>query len=495
MKKVAIIGSGIGAISLSIRLSNLGYDVDVYEKNSYPGGKLTTIKSGKYSFDAGPQLFTMPTYVDELFELSGENPRKFFNYKRKEIGCKYFWEDGIELCAYSDQNKFVKEVNLKLGVDKNILKSYLKKAKKKYELSTKIVLEKSLHKLSTFFSKDVLKAILNFRLFEFFKTLSKVNQQQLKEKHLIQFYNRFATYIGSSPYKTSGIMTVIQHLESHFGTFFPEGGLRMITNVLVELAERKNVNFIYNTVVTEILCEKNNVVGVQINGNTKKKYEIVISNMDIYFTYEKLLKNIKTPYRVKNVNSSSSALIFYWGINDSFQNLELHNIFFSKDYKKEFNSIFNEMEFCDDPTIYLSITSKDNPSDAPVGCENWYVMINTHYDSDHDWEDLAKRYRKIIIKKIERVLGKHIEKNIVSEEILSPKTIFERTQSYRGALYGPSSNETFSAFHRHPNFTNKLNNLYFCGGSVHPGGGIPMCLLSAKIVSTLISQKYNSKVL
>ena len=284
MKKVAIIGSGIGAISLSIRLSNLGYDVDVYEKNSYPGGKLTTIKSGKYSFDAGPQLFTMPTYVDELFELSGENPRKFFNYKRKEIGCKYFWEDGIELCAYSDQNKFVKEVNLKLGVDKNILKSYLKKAKKKYELSTKIVLEKSLHKLSTFFSKDVLKAILNFRLFEFFKTLSKVNQQQLKEKHLIQFYNRFATYIGSSPYKTSGIMTVIQHLESHFGTFFPEGGLRMITNVLVELAERKNVNFIYNTVVTEILCEKNNVVGVQINGNTKKKYEILISNMYIYFT-------------------------------------------------------------------------------------------------------------------------------------------------------------------------------------------------------------------
>ena len=107
--------------------------------------------------------------------------------------------------------------------------------------------------------------------------------------------------------------------------------------------------------------------------------------MDIYFTYEKLLKNIKTPYRVKNVNSSSSALIFYWGINDSFENLELHNIFFSKDYKKEFNSIFNEMEFSDDPTIYLSITSKDNPSDAPVGCENWYVMV-IRYDSDHDWK-------------------------------------------------------------------------------------------------------------
>ena len=148
------------------------------------------------------------------------------------------------------------------------------------------------------------------------------------------------------------------------------------------------------------------------------------------------------------------------------------------------------MNFCEDPTIYLSITSKDNPSDAPDGCENWYVMINTHYDSGHNWNDLAHRYKKIIIKKIEKILGQPIKKNIISEKILSPLNIQERTQSYRGALYGPSSNQTFSAFHRHPNFTNKLKNLYFCGGSVHPGGGIPMCLLSSKIVSELISKDH-----
>ena len=151
------------------------------------------------------------------------------------------------------------------------------------------------------------------------------------------------------------------------------------------------------------------------------------------------------------------------------------------------------MNFCEDPTIYLSITSKDNKSDAPVGCENWYVMINTHYDVGHDWNDLARRYKKIIIKKIEKVLGQPIEENIISEKTLSPLNIQERTQSYRGALYGRSSNQTFSAFHRHPNFTNKLKNLYFCGGSVHPGGGIPMCLLSSKIVSELISSEYHTK--
>ena len=235
MKKVAIVGSGIAGISLSIRLSRLGYRVDVYEKNSYPGGKLTTIKSGQYSFDAGPQLFTMPNYVDELFELCNEDPRDYFNYKKKKIGCKYFWEDGLELNAYSEREKFLEEVKIKLNVEEKILNDYLEKAKKKYDLSNKIVLQKSLHKLSTFLSKDTLKAALNFKIFEFFKTLASVNENQLKEDHLVQFYNRFATYIGSSPFKTSGIMTVIQHLESHYGTFFPEGGLRTITKVLVIL--------------------------------------------------------------------------------------------------------------------------------------------------------------------------------------------------------------------------------------------------------------------
>ena len=489
MKRVAIIGSGVAGISLSIRLAKQGYEIDVYESNSYPGGKLTSIKSGKYSFDAGPQLFTMPHYVDELFELHNEDPRKYFNYKKKDIGCKYFWNDGLELMAYSDREKFLDEINSKLKVDKDTLKNYLEKAKKKYDIASKIVLKKSLHKLKTYLSLDTLKAIVNFKLFEFFDTLSSVNKKQIKEPHLIQFYNRFATYIGSSPYKTSGIMTVIQHLESYYGTFFPIGGIRSIVNALFDLAKRKKVKFHFNSTVTEILHKNNRIIGVEIDNYQRKNYEIVISNMDVFYTYKNLLPKIKTPKKVLNVSPSSSALIFYWGLNKKFKSLELHNIFFSENYKNEFEAIFEKQNFCEDPTIYLSITSKDNPSDAPSGCENWYVMINTHYDSGHDWDELSKKYRNVIVKKIKRILGENIEKHIVSEKILSPKMIEEKTSSYRGSLYGPASNETFSAFKRHPNFSGKIKNMYFCGGSVHPGGGIPMCLLSSKIVSELIESK------
>tara|TARA_B100001250_G_scaffold87919_1_gene72735 strand:+ start:5225 stop:6697 length:1473 start_codon:yes stop_codon:yes gene_type:complete len=487
-KKVAIIGSGIAGLSLSIRLSKMGYDVYVYEKNSYPGGKLSSFKLGKFRFDIGPPLLTMPNYIDELFELFGEDPRKYFNYKKKEIGCKYFWEDGIKLNAYSNRQKFLDEVNLKLGINKNILNRYLNRSKKKYNLTASIVLEKSLHKLKTYLSFKTIKALLNFYLFDFFKTLASVNEQQLVESHIVQFYNRFATYNGSSPYQTSGIMTVIQHLESNFGTFVPFGGMINITKSLYDLAIRKGVKFNFNRSVEKILHNKKTVTGIKVKGLGDLNFDVIVSNMDIFFTYKRLLSKIKMPINVKNSEPSSSALIFYWGIKKKFNTLDLHNIFFSKNYKQEFDSIFKTKTIYQDPTVYINITCKDNTSDSPSNSENWYVMINTYHDNGQNWDPLVKEYKKIILNKIKSILGESIEDYIVEEKIITPKIIEDRTLSYKGALYGPSSNNKFSAFLRHPNYSRKFNNLYFCGGSVHPGGGIPMCLLSSKIVSELISK-------
>ena len=205
--------------------------------------------------------------------------------------------------------------------------------------------------------------------------------------------------------------------------------------------------------------------------------------MDVFFTYEKLLKNIKMPKRVGKSERSSSALIFYWGIKKSFNQLDLHNILFSNDYRQEFESIFQKGEISSDPTIYMNITSKDVPNDAPKECENWFVMVNAPYDSEQSWDELTSRLKKIIIQKINGTLETNIENFIQTEKIYTPQTIERKTQSYKGALYGTSSNSKLSAFLRHPNFSKDLNNLYFCGGSVHPGGGIPLCLLSAKIVS------------
>ncbi len=487
MKKAIIIGSGVGGLATALRLKAQGLDVVVFENNSYPGGKLSSFNLGQYRFDAGPSLLTMPHYIDELFELFNENPKDYFNYKRKDISCKYFWEDKTVLNAYSDKNKFINEINKVLKVDKNIVTKYLLKAKKKYDLTKNIFLEQSLHKIKTYLSSDLIKGIFNLYMFQINKTLDTVNQDELKEPHLVQLFNRFATYNGSSPFKTPGMMTLIQHLEQEYGTFVSEKGMINISKSIFDLAKRNGVKFEFNKLVNEIIVKNNKVVGVKVN-NTVIESDFVVSNMDIVPTYKKLLKKSYQPKKVLNQERSSSALIFYWGIKKTFKNLELHNILFSNNYKKEFDSIFELGTISDDPTVYINITSKDVVSDAPKESENWFVMINSPNDTGQDWSEIIKTVRQNTINKINRTLNIDIESFIEFEKVFSPKTIEKNTQSYLGSLYGSSSNNKMSAFLRHPNFSKHIQNLYFCGGSVHPGGGIPLCLLSAKIVSELIKK-------
>jgi phytoene desaturase len=488
LKKAIIIGSGVGGLATALRLKAQGLDVLVFENNSYPGGKLSSFNLGQYRFDAGPSLLTMPHYIDELFELFNENPKDYFNYKRKDISCKYFWEDKTVLNAYSDKNKFINEINKVLKVDKNIITKYLLKAKKKYDLTKNIFLEQSLHKIKTYLSSDLIKGIFNLYIFQINKTLDTVNQDELKEPHLVQLFNRFATYNGSSPFKTPGMMTLIQHLEQEYGTFVSEKGMINISKSIFDLAKRNGVKFQFNKLVNEIVVKNNKVVGVKVN-NTLIESDFVVSNMDIVPTYKKLLKKSYQPKKVLNQERSSSALIFYWGIKKTFKNLELHNILFSNNYKKEFDSIFELGTISDDPTVYINITSKDIVSDAPKESENWFVMINSPNDTGQDWNGIIKTVRKNTINKINRTLNIDIESFIEFEKVFSPKTIEKNTQSYLGSLYGSSSNNKISAFLRHPNFSKHIQNLYFCGGSVHPGGGIPLCLLSAKIVSELIKKQ------
>ena len=189
--KVAIIGSGIAGIATSIRLKAKGFDVTVYEKNSFPGGKLSSFKLGEFRFDAGPSLFTMPFLVDELFELIDLNPRDYFNYKKKKIHCKYFWDDKTKFTAYSNRKKFLKEVKKKFHVDESVVKKYLKKAKTKFDLTEKIFLKKSLHKFSTFLNIETVKALFNLNIFQINKTLNKVNSDELKNKYLINTINYY----------------------------------------------------------------------------------------------------------------------------------------------------------------------------------------------------------------------------------------------------------------------------------------------------------------
>jgi len=487
-KHIIIIGSGIAGIAAAIRLSVLGHKVTVYEANSYPGGKLTAFTKAGYRFDMGPSLFTMPQFIEQLFDVAEQPIANYFEYKKKAVVCNYFYEDGTFFSAFADAAKFAKEASTTFNVEEATVLEYFKQSKKKYDLTASLFLEKSLHKTRTYLSKEALKAVFKVNSLGINTTLSGYNSKVFKDERLVQYYDRFATYNGSSPYQTPGIMSMIPHLEQYFGTYFPKGGMHAITNSLFELAKDCGVTFNFNSKVAQITTSQNKAAGITVNGASVSA-DIVVSNVDIVPTYRNLLKTHKAPEKTLTQPRSSSALIFYWGITKQFPQLDLHNIFFSKDYKAEFDAIFNKKTVHNDPTVYVNISSKEEPTDAPTGCENWFTMINVPSNEGQDWDEIITNARQNIIKKLSRLLGEDISKLIAFEEILDPRTIASNTQSYQGALYGASSNNKYAAFLRHPNFKSSIDNLYFCGGSVHPGGGIPLCLLSGKIVSELIEAK------
>ncbi len=484
-KNIVIVGSGVAGLACAIRLAKKGHRVTVFEANSYPGGKLTAFEQSGYRFDAGPSLFTQPFLMDELLNLTGKNTTDYFAYSRLPVVCKYFYEDGTLINAYADAAKFSVEVYRKTGVPPEKVYQHLQKSAKLYHLTAKVFLENSLHKLKTYLLPDTLTAIPKLYQLNMFTTMHGANVKRFKHPKVVQLFDRFATYNGSNPYIAPATLNIIPHLEHNIGAYFPVGGMHSITQTLYRLAQEEGVVFHFNTPVQNIVVEDKKATGVLVNDGYLP-FDLVVSNADVWHTYGRLLPNQKPPERTLNRPKSSSAIIFYWGISQTFPQLDLHNIFFSKDYQAEFRHIFELKELYHDPTVYVNISSKYCPEDAPVGGENWFVMINVSPNTGQDWDGLIEKARAFVLSKLNRLLKCDLSKLIATEAVLDPRGIESKTSSHQGALYGSNSNSIWSAFLRHPNFSSDIGNLYFCGGSVHPGGGIPLCLQSAKIVAELI---------
>lgn len=488
--KAVIIGSGIAGLASSIRLAKMGFVTEVFEANDFVGGKLSEFTLKGFRFDRGPSLFTVPQLVNELYELCGINPGNHFKYIKLEESCRYFYDDGKVFKAYHDKELLANEIKEVFNVDASFFLNHLERSKVMHQYLSKLFMEQSLHKLKNYFNKETFNAVAHLPQLGLFDKLNDYHNKHIAHPQLVQYFNRFATYNGSNPYKAPATLHIIPHLEHGIGAFFPVKGMYQITNSLYELALKSGVKFNFNTPVKSIQVLGNKVHGIRTN-NDFVASDIVVSNMDVYHTYKKLLPNESHPDKLLNQEKSSSALIFYWGINTTFDQLGLHNIFFSGDYKREFEGISGSKELYDDPTVYINITSKFSKTDAPQGMENWFVMINVPNNNGQLWESVVSQSKKNIIKKLKNILKVNVESHIIAEEIWTPQGIEQLTSSYKGALYGNSSNNKMAAFLRHRNQSKQFNNLFFCGGSVHPGGGIPLCLLSAKIVADLVNEPFN----
>ena len=482
---INIIGAGIAGLAASIRLASRGHHVTVFERSERPGGKLNSIQWEGFRWDTGPSLFTLPDLVEELYVLAGEEMKTSIRYEKLDIITRYFYEDGNVLNAFGDPELFVKEVEDVFGEPAERVINFLERSKRIYELTSDVFIINHFLRPGTFVSQKFINALLQIWKLDSMVTMHDANVKRFESPQVTQLFDRYATYNGSDPYRAPGTLNVISHLEHNLGAYFPEKGMVALASGLKELADKLGVVFHFNQPVEKVVMNRRATQGVVVEGGIYPS-DIVISDMDVFYLYRDLLEDIPFPVKQFKKERSTSALIFYWAINRSFPQLDLHNILFSANYQEEFRVLSHKKEIFEDPTVYLFISSKKVIKDAPEGKENWYVMINVPENLGQDWDALIKVTRDNIIRKINRVLGVDIESLIMKEFVADPRSIEADTYSHRGALYGNSSNSRIAAFSRHPNFIRKYKGLYFVGGSVHPGGGIPLCLASAKIVDSYI---------
>lgn len=486
-RDVVVVGAGVGGLATAVRMAARGHRVTVLEAADTVGGKLGEHVDAGHRFDRGPSLFTMPELMEELDALvptSTPGRPGPFRYRTLDRSTHYFWEDEEgPLVAWTDSERFARDVEARWDVPSRRLLRHLATSRRAFELTRGVFLERSLHEGATYRTSAAWRLLSRVWQLPLLGTLARHNARQLKHPKLAQFFNRYATYNGSDPHRAPAMMHVIPHLEHGIGTFLPEGGMRAIPLHLEALARAAGATILTGTPAHRILHESGRVTGVEDTRGTVHRADLVVSNADLHPTYRALLPDLKAPERILGQERSTSGVIFYWGVRGEHPELGLHNILFSRDYAQEFGSIASHGTPGEDPTVYVNITSKELPDDAPEGHENWFVLMNVEANPENWDKHAVAELRGHVLAKIERTLG--FRPDIVCEQVLDPATIESATGSWRGALYGASSNSAAAAFLRHRNRSTDLEGLYFCGGSVHPGGGIPLCLLGARIVDEL----------
>jgi len=490
-KKVVIIGGGLGGMSAGIRLAADNYDVTILEKGGRLGGKLNKRGGMGYTFDIGPTILTMPWVLEQLFKHVNRNLSDYIHIKRIEPQWKTFFEDGTVIDLTCDIPELIKQLESVSKDDANEVFSYLNYCSKMYEYSLKSFYKKSLTGLTDLRSMHSVKELLSM---DPLKTINQRTKRFFKNKKLQQLFNTFTTNIGSSPYHAPAFLSQLAHIQLGLGIYYVEGGMFQIADAMSRVVHELEADVHLNAQVKRILTSGTKAIGVELENGIIIDADLVISNLDVIPTYKTLLKGSLKSKQLKQEEEkfppAVSGFALLLGIKRPYPNLTHHNFFFSDNPDKEFDHIFNKGVPADDPTIYVGISSKTDPSQAPQGKENFFVLTHVPPLSEGDcWENKKEKYRKLIFDKLERMGLKELKNNIEFEYTLTPEDFKNLYGSNGGSMYGVVSDRKKNGGFKFPSESTLLENLYFVGGSTHPGGGVPYVILSGQLTADLILSK------
>ncbi|HZH89744.1 MAG TPA: phytoene desaturase family protein [Pyrinomonadaceae bacterium] len=486
-KQAVIIGGGLGGLATALRLTRAGWRVTVCEQSPAFGGKMNRWERGGFRFDTGPSLITMRWVFAELFEAAGARMDEHLELIPMRPLAEYVYDDGTRFNYSSDLPDWLATVRGLEPRDVDGFYRFMELGARLFEISRE-----------TFFRRrpgdppDLrsLKAMRHMPLRHAWGNYHRTVAAHFKSTHLRQLFDRYPTYVGSSPYESPATLAVIPYVEYAFGGWHIRGGLYRLVESLVALAERAGVTLRTGARVERIERDGRKVTGVALADGTRLPADTVVMNGDASLANAMLgVEGDAQPAHARSL----SGLVFLVGVRSTMLRVPHHTVYFSRDYAREFAQLFDERKFPDDPTVYVSAPSRSDRSLVPDGVgETLFIMANAPANDGDEWTEadiLEARAR--VFARLAKGGFPDIESDTAVADVWTPRRIDRHYSMPGGAIYGTHSHGWRRAFLRPPNRDARYAGLYYVGGSTHPGGGTPTVLLSAKITSELIERCEN----
>lgn len=492
-----VIGAGIGGIATAARLAKNGYDVTVLEKNATPGGRCNQILHEGHRFDIGPTLFLMPEVWEETFNALGEKMSDHLNLIRIDPTYKIRFDDGLGIELTSNLGRMQTQLeNVEPRAFTGFL-NYLAEGAKHYKISLEKFVGRNFFTVFEYFSLSNLPLLFKLKALEkhYNNTGRYFEDERLKAAFTFQ-----NMYLGLSPYDAPATYSLLQYTELAEGVWYPLGGMYAAIQALTKVAVNLGVKFIYNSAVSQIKIAGSLADRVVTEDGKIYPADVFVGNADLPYIYDQLLPDRKEAKKlVEDKKYTCSTIMFYWGVNKEYPQIAHHNVFLGGDYKKSFDQIFNDHTLPEIPSFYVHAPKRTDPSAGPQGQETLYVLVPVgHLDAktEQDWEALVARARHTVLSRLKNELNMDdLEENIKFELNFQPKDWKERFNLVKGSAFGLSHNFWQVGYLRPQNRHKKYKNLFFTGASTHPGTGLPIVLLSARLTTERILKEKGSLAL
>jgi phytoene desaturase len=482
-----VIGAGLGGIATAARLARAGFSVQVLEKNSAAGGRCGQLIRDGHRFDTGATLFLMPEVFAETYTALGEHMDDHLDLRRIDPTYQIRFEDGTQLAFTSDLNALQAQLEAIEPDSFGGLLRFLVEGHQSYHLSLQRFVGRNFYHPLDYFSLQNLPLL--FKMKALLKHYNNIGHY-FHDPHLKAAFSFQNVYLGMSPFDAPATYSLVQYTELADGVWLPVGGIYRVIESLVRIAEAHGVRFLYNTPVKRIEVDGARATGVELQDGSRLAADVIVANADLPYVYSHLLPDEVEAHRLERLQYTCSAIMFYWGVDKIYPQLGTHNIFLADDYRTSFERIFRDHLLPDEPSFYVHAPARTDPSAAPAGADTLMVLVPVgHLDESitQDWDMLQARTRSAVIQRLAASAGVlDLEQHLKFEVSYTPFDWLRRYNLAKGAAFGLSHNFMQVGYLRPHNRHRQYSNLYFVGSSTHPGTGMPMALLSARLTTERI---------